>query len=171
MTHYDVEPLEGMHPELGLLMSSLADGTREWRENLGDLPVEALTWQPFPNGHSIGALILHMTACETWWIERMSMGLAGDPEDVAIAFDEGIDQDGIMWPTPPAQPLLWYLDIQDKNRTKMNELVRQHGNPTSVHGGARSTYTFRWALAHLVEHDSYHGGQAVLISELWRRSQ
>ena len=40
MEHYDVAPVEGMHPELGLLVATWRDSSREWRSNLDDVPDE-----------------------------------------------------------------------------------------------------------------------------------
>src|SRR5437763_1991032 len=74
MQHYDVEPLPGVEPQIGLLQAVWRDSTREWRKNLGEVSDEAIAWQPFPGGHSIGGVLLHMIACETWWISILPDG-------------------------------------------------------------------------------------------------
>ena len=49
-------------PAVGLLLAVLENTTREWREDeLGDISDDTVVWQPFPHGHNIGALILHLS--------------------------------------------------------------------------------------------------------------
>lgn len=60
----DVVPIHGLDLQVGLLLAALEDTTRKWREELGDVPEQNIIWQPFPHGHSIGAILLHMADVE-----------------------------------------------------------------------------------------------------------
>ncbi|HSI73160.1 MAG TPA: DinB family protein [Fimbriimonas sp.] len=167
---FDVAPAEGYHPEIGLLLASLQDSTREWRDELGQVPDEAMTWQPFEGGHSIGGLIMHMIDAESWWFETICCGVERSKEELAEVLSEETNQDSFIWPKPPAKPLSWYYELQDRYRARSIETVKSL-DPTKnvVIPGYDHVFTTRWVLAHVVEHDSYHGGQAVLLNAIWAR--
>jgi hypothetical protein len=59
----DLKPDDQLHPELALLMAALEDSSKEWLSNLGEVPDEAVTWQLYKDGPSIGGIILHMVSC------------------------------------------------------------------------------------------------------------
>jgi len=102
---YDIAPLTGMHPEIGLLAAALEDGTREWREELGRVSPDALVWQPFPGGHSIGALILHNIDVEAYWIEQFCAGKNRPEGEERLLLSEETHQYSVEWPKPPKKPL------------------------------------------------------------------
>ena len=169
MKNYDVAPAEGFEPEIGTLIATWDDGLREWLDNLGEPSTEAMEWQPFPNGPSIGGIMLHMANCDLYWIREFACGKALDPEHPAVAYDSELDQDAVNWPTPPTQPFAWYQEILQTTRNQMIELIRPESNPEREFQRSWGTVTFRWIVAHIVEHDSYHGGQCVLLHEMWKR--
>jgi len=72
-------------------------------------------------------------------------------------------------PTPPAEPIEWYFDILDRARIRVFESIAQHSDSLSEHPNGEYVSTYRWIVAHLVQHDSYHGGQAVLLHETWKK--
>lgn len=165
---YDVAPIAGFDPQVSLLLATLDDSTREWRKHLGEPSIEALTWQPWPGGYSVGALILHIIEVELFWLEGF---LAELPEDTALTqllMSEQIRQYDGHWPVPPAQPLSWYYDLHDRVRARAREAIRAL-DPGRVYSRGDNSCTLNWVLAHVVEHDSYHGGQAVVLHEMWKR--
>jgi uncharacterized damage-inducible protein DinB len=170
MRLFDVAPLPDYHPEIGLLLSAMQDSTREWRDNLGDPPVEAITWQPSPQGYSIGALILHLIDAEDFWFCNFVGGQERKPEDSALFLSDELDQYEGQWPAPPEQPIQWYFDLHDRIRIRTFaalqgiEPTRQFDRPER-----NRKYTLRWIVAHVLEHDSYTGGQAVALHELWKK--
>ncbi len=44
---YDVRPMPGRNPQIGLLLSMLDDGATEWRSELEDVPDEASSGSHF----------------------------------------------------------------------------------------------------------------------------
>ena len=168
MHRFDVKPLAGVDAEIGLLQATWQDSTREWRKNLGEVTEEAIVWQPYPNGHSIGAVLLHMISCENYWIVKDILNEPVDQEHPAVKFDRTVDQYNAQWPAPPANPLSWYYEMQDANRAMVFQRISGIGDPALVRQRPdRYEFTLRWVMAHLIEHDSYHGGQMVLLKELW----
>jgi uncharacterized damage-inducible protein DinB len=169
MAHYHIDYPVGLHPELGILFGSLTDGTNEWRESLETPSPEAIIWSPYPGGPSIGGVLLHSISAEIHWLIKVGAGQTPDDTHPARVYDASVDHLGPSWPVPPAEPIEWYFELQDKNREHMLEAVMNHNDPYAVHQGRTSTMTYRWILAHLVQHDSYHGGQAVLLHEMYKK--
>lgn len=166
---YDVAALPGYAPEIGLLLATLDDSTREWRENLEEPPIEAIVWQPYPNGYSIGGLLLHIIDVETGWIDKFAAGKPEDPAEIKLFMSRETKQDDGIWPIPPAEPIEWYLSHHDRIRARIKESLRDLEEPSRMYQGRENEFTLRWILAHVVGHDSYHGGQAVVLHELWKR--
>lgn len=170
MESYDVEPLAGFDPQIGILLASLEDSTREWMGELGDCPVEAIVWQPFPDSYSIGTILLHIIDVEDYWFRNFAAGLERDPAEVKEWLSEETDVDGGIWPTPPAKPLSWYLETLARVRKRAFEALKGIEPERIYERRGRMSLTLRWIVAHVVEHDSYHGGQAVLLNELWKKN-
>jgi uncharacterized damage-inducible protein DinB len=168
---YDVEPASGYPVEYGLLVSALQDGTREWREELGDVSIEEIVWQPYKQGHSIGAVILHMIDVEAFWVETAALGRERDPDEIRELLSEETDQYGFNWVVPPRQPLSYYLELQDRVRARTLESIKSFPDPATVidREGWSSALTVRWILNHVVAHEAYHGGQAVMLKAMYER--
>lgn len=73
----------------------------------------------------------------------------------------------MQWPTPPRKPLAWYLEQQDTIRTRTREIIRTLNDPEMAIPCKGQTFTLRWLLHHVLTHEAYHGGQAVLLALQW----
>lgn len=153
-------------PEIALLIAAMNDGTREWRENLEDVPDDFAQWRPYPGGTCAGALVLHMASCERWWIDKTVLGTEVDMSDLAVAYDSTFDQyEGIV-PDPPAQPWSWYMEQYDSHRARTIASLAEVTDAKGTRGSGERCYTVEWVVAHLLQHDSYHGGQIVMLKTL-----
>ena len=168
-TTVDAKPLAGYVEPYGLLCAILQDGTKEWRGELdSDLPDEAVWWQPHEGGHSIGGCILEIATVEVFWLEQYVLGLEPDQEEKKLLMWDEIDVNNWNWAKPHEKPLSWYFDLHDRIRERTLESIKKWPSPESpieMNGKAR---TPRWILGHVIQHESYHGGQAVLLSRLWQ---
>ncbi|MFQ5796359.1 MAG: DinB family protein [Candidatus Bipolaricaulia bacterium] len=162
----DVRPVPGLDPQVGLLLAMLDDGTKEWREELGELevPDEAVVWQPFPQGHSIGAVILHIAEAEAFWLQEVADGRSHLLEELEALLSEEIDQYAVHWPTPPKRPLTWFYEQHDRIREEIRHTIRRLADPEHLGRRGKREYTLRWMLHHVITHEAYHGGQAVLLA-------
>lgn len=166
----DVAPLEARSPEIGHLLGMLEAGTRNMRSGLGEIDEDALVWQPCENAHSIGALLIHVAACEAAWLHLVAAG-----QDTPLDLEEqmmggpSIDQYAGIWPAPPRRPLSWYYAQHDETRARTLALVPELPDAEEVREvvwGPGRICTVRWILHHVIEHEAYHLGQAVLLSLL-----
>ena len=167
--------MEGVeNGEIALMLAQLDEGTREW---LGELPEDLteaeIAWQPFENGHSIATLCVHIAEVEAFWLHHVA---CGEPyQDIETPSLDGglIEQDKIEWAAPPpGRPLSYYTDLMASVRARTRELVGKLDDQKRV--STRSDgrkFTLRWLLTHVIGHESYHGGQAVLLLILKRKGE
>jgi len=167
----DARPLPGYQEPYGLLCAILQDATNEWRWELDpQLSEDAVVWQPYPGAHSIGAIILHIINAEVFWFERFALDLPRDAEEGKVTMAQEIDVDAWSWPEPPRQPISWYFELHDRIRARTLESVKKWPEPDFAKDRDGQPRTMRWVLGHVIQHEAYHGGQAVLLNRLWQLS-
>lgn len=164
----DVRPVEGYEPEIGLLLASLEDGRREWLGEMGDVDERALVQRPFPGGPSIGAEILHIAWVEAAWIARSVGGRALSEEFQRRTRADETDVDAARWPDAPQMPLADYLALLEEVRGTTREVLRAERDPArAIQSDPQwQPDTVRWIVSHVVQHEAYHGGQAVLVKRM-----
>ncbi len=167
MPRYDITPVPDADLQVGLLLAMLDMGTEGWLDEIGDVTDELVRFQPFPDSHSIGAIVLHLADCENWWLHHIAAGLPRDPAEVAEFLSDETDQYGLDWPTPPAEPFAWYLEKLRRVRKRTRELVLAINDPEHIGKHGDDEFTLRWILHHVIEHEAYHAGQAVFLSVMY----
>jgi uncharacterized damage-inducible protein DinB len=164
----DAAPLPGYQEPYGLLCAILQDGTNEWRWELDqDLSEDAVVWQPHPGMHSIGAIILHIAAVEVFWFERFALGLDPDPAEWKLVMWDETDVDEWRWPEPPRKPISWYFELHDRIRARTLESIKKWPPADTAREHRGEPKTLRWVFGHVIQHEAYHGGQAVILNRLW----
>ncbi|HRJ33388.1 MAG TPA: DinB family protein [Fimbriimonadaceae bacterium] len=164
----DLHPPEGFDPEIAILLAGLVDSQREWLENLGKPSAEAMVWTERPGGPSIGSQILHMADCELFWFEQFVGGQPPDADLETRLMTYQIKVEKGQWPEPPKKPLKWYLELHAEVATRSRQWL-QGVAATHIIQGRTKSITARWVVSHVMQHDSYHGGQAVLLHENYKR--
>jgi len=168
---YDVQPLEGYPADLGLMLATLQETTRDWRGDMlaeGEPTEDELVWQARPGGHSLGAIFLHIADVEISWIEEFALGRKMSEADLQrLMVKETRANEGI-WPTPPRKSYAWYLEQMDESRRRTLEACRDFpALETEYRFQDRFDLTYRWTLAHVIGHEAYHAGQAMLLHDLY----
>ncbi|HJP82806.1 MAG TPA: DinB family protein [Fimbriimonadaceae bacterium] len=173
MRVYDVEPASGYSGDYGFLVSALQDGTRHWREELGDVPDDAIAFQPIPKGHSIGGVLLHMIDVEAFWIETAALSRERSEDEMRELFSKENDVFAFRWVVPPRRPLSYYFELQDKVRARTLESIKSFPEPSTVISmeGWTTAVTARWIINHVIAHESYHGGQLVMLKAMYEQSE
>jgi uncharacterized damage-inducible protein DinB len=167
----DMAPLPGYHPEIGLLLALLQDGTKEWLNEMGawmgtegDPSMETITWQPYPGSYSIGGIVLHIAAVERIWFEQAALNSPLSDADRKLYLTAETDVDAGKWPSPPRENWAWYVNLLGQARQKSIETLKEFTDPDRV----VDDVSLRWIVGHVAQHESYHGGQAVLLNELFK---
>ena len=66
----------------------------------------------------------------------------------------------------PKRPLSWYMEQHRNIRARTYELMRNLSDLSHVGRYGKREFTLRWLLNHVISHEAYHGGQAVLLASL-----
>jgi uncharacterized damage-inducible protein DinB len=168
----DPVPFPGYPEPYGLLCAILQDATADWRGELWGAEVgpDVTTWRPRPGGQSIGAMLLHMIGVEIFWFEQFVLDRDFDPEEKKLLMSGEIDVDNGVWPDAPSQPLSWYFDLHDRYRARTLESIKLWPPPGSLkdRAGEGDQYSTLWVLGHVIQHEAYHGGQVVMLYDLWQ---
>ncbi|MCW5939612.1 MAG: DUF664 domain-containing protein [Fimbriimonadaceae bacterium] len=165
MARFDLEPRSDLDPQIALLVAAWADGTREWLGEIGEVPDDAVVRRHGKHGVSIGALMMHMIDCDEGWIGEMVLKRPSEPRTVAGEFCKALSVDKREFPEPPAWPFSQYVDMMRETRSELIDHLVGRTPDQEFESSSGNSFTLRWILAHLVQHDSYHGGQIVLLLE------
>ena len=164
---YDIKP--SSKSEVALLLAMMGSTTKMWRGELRGMADAELRWQAAKGGHSIGMIILHCAIAEYWWIQGVAKGKKIDMKFINGLGYKRMDIANGVYGTPLRKPKAWYLkqmtDIRKRTKTALRGLKPAHIGV----GRGGSKFTLRWILHHLIEHEAYHGGQMVLLRELYKK--
>jgi len=170
MDHYRLEPLPAKSPEIGLLLSVLEDSTREWTGDFDDATDDLVNFRAVDGEHCFGGVMLHIMAAERYWVDSVILNIAIDKADPAMVYDNLLDQNENDWPDAPTESLEWYFDLFKKHRARTIELLSEIEDAHKiVQKHDRSDYSISWIIGHLIQHDSYHGGQIVMLNQFHKK--
>lgn len=168
----DLPRLDGFaNEEIAILASALVDGTREWRREFESTPSDpsALSFRLTPGWHSAASVIVHMADVEAMWLSRL--GLVRPEGEAEMMRSDQLDVRAPHWPDAPADLATLY-EWNDRVRARSLAWLRDQKEPellTAPREG-RPRLTLRWVLNHLIGHEAYHAGQAVLLASYSARS-
>ncbi len=62
------------------------------------------------------------------------------------------------------------MSICDKVRERTRKTIAELADPNRICADPRGRdFTLRWVMNHAIAHESYSGGQIVMLSELYKR--
>lgn len=169
LRRFDVQPVLGYPHDYGLMLAQLQDGTREWREELEEVGVDTIVRQAYPGGYSIGGIMLHIAEVEIYWLEEFCLDQKMSEADEKLFMSNDIQQYEGKWPDAPREPLSYYYKVLDDVRARTFENVK-HLPPHDVFKSRpNEEVSMGWVFSHVIGHESYHGGQIVLLKEMFKR--
>ncbi|TXG34560.1 DinB family protein [Seonamhaeicola maritimus] len=160
----EIKAEEGFTPNVGVLVSMLNDMKNRVEYTVKDLDVESTDFLLDENANSIGTLILHLAATEKFyqvytfegrefndkekevWGTKMSMG------------DEARKQF-------KGKPISEYLDVFTKVREKTLEYLKEKDDDWLASTPEGYRMNNHWSWYHVMEHQSSHLGQILLIKK------
>jgi uncharacterized damage-inducible protein DinB len=136
-------------------MQELHDGIKE---ELSQLPAEALDWIPGEGMNSLAVMVVHVAGSERYWIGDVVMGESSNRDREAEFRASGLE----------VSQLNQRLDESYKYakgamaRLYLKDLDRQCLSPSSG-----KTFSAAWALLHALDHAAIHLGHVQLTRQLW----
>ncbi len=159
-----------MTPAVGYVFAALEDARRVLVASVAGLDAQALR-AALPGGNSIATLLWHAAAVERWWVEEVLEGRPM-PEDVRHLLGHDISWEKHL-PEPALRPPEHFLALLKSQREHTRRLLLgwsdgdlDRAYPDLAH---EHTYTGRWVLNHLVQHDMHHEGQIRMLRGSSRR--
>ena len=159
-----VGPIEDYSPQVGTLVSMLNDMKNRVERTVKDLSVKELDFLLDDKANRIGALIMHLAAKEKFYKvytfegrefneeEEEEWGMAMNLCEEARDKYQGHD-------------VQYYLDAYTKVRNKTMELMKQKDDAWLAEINAAGNMNFHWAWYHVMEHQSSHLGQILLLKK------
>jgi uncharacterized damage-inducible protein DinB len=173
-------------PQVGLFIAELDDQNRRLLEDLKDITPAELEWQSAPGMNTIGMLLAHIAIVEAWWMHvgplaKGSTEAAAEPLPGIIGMgfkDDGLPIEragGLPAPNLAGKDLAFYADALQRARNFTKEITVSMTNDDldrtgslKRRDGSTGTYTVRWVLYHVLEHEAAHYGQISFIRHQYR---
>ncbi len=130
----------------------------EIEKAIAGLSVVALDWMPAPGANTIGALVVHLTGAERYWVGTVIGGEPSDRDRESEFFVSGVTAAELQ------QRLAALISFEREalGGLGVDDLARQCRVPRDGR-----TVTVGWALTHVVEHTAVHVGHIQLTRQLW----
>ncbi|MEQ1822802.1 MAG: DinB family protein [Fimbriimonadaceae bacterium] len=145
------------------LLSLLEESTRLWRNEIGEIGESAILWRPFPKGHSIGGIMLHMADEESLCVEEVIGQGQRTAETRELLKSDFSPHKGPIWPDPEPWPLYRYYEIQNwvrANTVRTLQNIADTSAPVShPHLGE---IPIGMLVLKLIQHESFHVGEIAL---------
>lgn len=167
-----LKPVSGFSGELAVYLGSFEEFRKRLRKTVSDLTIEELTIRAFPNAHQIGNLILHLGEAEASWIWRIVAGKELSEEEKRFTHWCDTTERDFAEKGYSASECLERIDkISQRSREVLskftdNDLDKFFGYNRD--DGTRVEVTLRWVLVHLLDHDSIHHGQILMLRRILR---
>ena len=163
-----VGPKPGFTPEIGTLTSMLAFTRTQVLENVKGLSQQDLDFLLDGKANTIGALLLHLAATETYFGLNTFGGMKWDswPDEIKKKWDIPMKLGEPARKAIKGNSLDYYLNILNETRTKNLAEFRKRDDKwltvieTYDNGFKRNNYA-KWF--HVAEHESNHDGQIKFL--------
>ncbi len=161
---------EGFTPEIGFYLSGMEEVREQVRDAVAKLTGEKLNRPAFLGAHSIGALVLHIGEAEWWWMQCNVAGHELTDEDRQAPFWDVLEEpDAFASRGYTAEFCLQEINkIRNKTRialAKFNDddldRIFSYKRHDKIH-----EQSLRWILHHLIDHESQHKGQILMLKRL-----
>ncbi len=158
---YEIKPAEGYTPQIGIMADMLEDLKERITANVRDLDQAQTDYLFDEKANSIGAIVMHIVATESYYQVETLEGRQWTEEEAALwnlpggLGDESREQ-------IKGKPISYYLDLWDEVRQKTMEGLKAKDDAwfaENIDEGINS----HWVWYHVLEHTAAHMGQIDLV--------
>jgi hypothetical protein len=161
-------PRPGYSPQIGTLVSELTWIQRAVTAPVKGLNVEQLDWLLDKNANSIGALLLHLAATETYYGLHTFNGIEWGKwsAEISAKWDPAMELGDSGRKVIKGHDLTYYLDILKETREKSLAEFRKRDDTWLLAVDQKwpwgpTNNLCKWF--HVCEHESHHAGQIDLL--------
>lgn len=160
----EIKSEEGFTSNIGILVSMLNDMKERVEYTVKNLDIESTDFLLDENANSIGTLILHLAATEKFYQVYTFEGREFNKEEKKV-WETRMSMGDEARRQFKGKPISEYLDVFTKVREKTLEYLKQKDDEwlASIPEGYRMNN--HWSWYHVMEHQSSHLGQILLIKK------
>lgn len=157
----EIRPVEGYTPQIGIMVDMLEEVKGLIEANVKDLTQEQTDFLFDDQANSIGAMIMHMAATESYFQVETLEERVWTPEEAefwGIAGGLG----AASRKTLKGKPISYYLELWSQVRTKTLEGFKSRDDEwfaSNIDEGINN----HWAWFHILKHSANHMGQIDLV--------
>lgn len=140
--------------------SNYAEIRNEMIDAVTNLTQEQLDWKPANHRNSIGCLLGHIAGCEYFWIEAVA-NKADAAEGEFNKYENARTRDKLLTRLDTA--FRFTMDFLESNTIEdWDDVTYEYVDEN----GKRETFTKRWLVWHVVEHQARHRGQIFMMMRM-----
>jgi uncharacterized damage-inducible protein DinB len=160
---YKIIPEPGYSPQIGIMVDMLEDLKDRITADVQDLSQEQTDYLFDARANSIGAMVMHLVATESYYQVETLEGRQWTEEETAL-----LELAGGMGPESReafrGKPIQYYLDLWDEVRNKTLAGLKKKDDAwfaSDIEEGINN----HWAWFHVLEHMAAHMGQIALVKK------
>lgn len=158
---YKITPKEGYTTQIGLMVDMLDDLKQRITEDVRELNQEETDFLFDESANSIGAILMHLIATESYYQVETLEGRTWTEEEKAFGGSAGGLGDKSR-EKYKGKPISYYLDLWDEVRTKTLEGLSKKDDAWFA-SNIEEGINYHWVWFHVLEHSASHMGQIALI--------
>ena len=158
---YEIKPTEGYTPQIGIMVNMLEDLKERITANVQDIDQAQTDYLFDEKANSIGAIVMHIIATESYYQVETLEGRQWTAEEAALwNLPGGLGDESRE--KIKGKPISYYLDLWEEVRQKTLEGLKTKDDvwfAASVDDGIN----IHWVWFHVLEHTAAHMGQIDLV--------
>lgn len=158
---HEIKPVDGYTPQIGIMVDMLEEIMDRIVKDVGDLSQSETDYLFDDEANSIGAIIMHLAATESYYQVETLEGRTWTDEESEfweVAGGLGAESRGKI----KGKPIDYYLDLWDQVRIKTLDGLKAKDDAwfaSNIDEGINN----HWVWFHVLEHQASHMGQIALI--------
>jgi uncharacterized damage-inducible protein DinB len=157
-----IKPEKGYTPQVGSLVSMLNDLSKRLERTVGNMSQKDIDFLMDENSNSIGSLIVHLAAVETYYQVFTFEGRDFNSEEKEM-WNAAMDLGDAARNKYKGNEVDYYLEKLKEVRKKTMQYLKDKDDDWLNDNPVGSSMNNHWAWFHVMEHQSSHLGQILLL--------
>jgi uncharacterized damage-inducible protein DinB len=163
-------PHPGLSTGIGFYLSGMEEVWNQIAVAVKTIPDHLIGKPPFLGAHSIGGLVLHIGEAEWFWMKMVVSGHQLTEEDQNAPYWDILDD--VERVSRNGYTVDFCLSEVEKIRNQTRDVLFSYNDKdleriiTFERGGETTEYNLRWILHRLIDHESQHKGQILMLKRL-----